>query len=194
MKRLAVGIAIGLVLAGTAVAVASIPDSAGVIHGCRNLKSGALRVIDTDAGQSCSKDEAALTWNQTGPQGPAGPPGPGPSVVNVVRRYDTGSSGLSQGYGHHIETVPCPTGKHVINGGVSTWAPDDSLPADGYHGAAYDASADQGWSLEAEGALPRPVDGNTGWRLTTWVSLPSDSGVNPPVFYPIDVTYFVVCA
>jgi hypothetical protein len=113
----------------------------------------------------------------------------------VVRRFDRSTPNLSQGYGHLIETVPCPAGKHVINGGVSTWAPDDSLPADGYRGAAYDASSDQGWSLEGQaGALPRPVDGNTGWRLTTWISLPYDNSVSPAVFYPIDVTYFVVCA
>jgi hypothetical protein len=68
-------VAAALVLGGTAVAVASIPDAQGVIHGCRNTKTGALRAIDTDVGQTCGKDEAALNWNQTGPQGPAGPPG-----------------------------------------------------------------------------------------------------------------------
>jgi len=75
MGRLAVGIVVVLVLAGTAVAAASIPDASGVIHGCRSTKTGVLRVIDTDAGQTCSKDEAALSWNQIGPQGPAGPQG-----------------------------------------------------------------------------------------------------------------------
>lgn len=46
----AVGVVVGLVLAGTAMAAASIPDAAAVIHGCRDIKSGELRVIDTDAG------------------------------------------------------------------------------------------------------------------------------------------------
>jgi hypothetical protein len=57
-------------------ATAAIPDSNGVIHGCRSNKTGAVRVIDTEKGQTCTKDEAALPWNQTGPQGPAGPAGP----------------------------------------------------------------------------------------------------------------------
>ena len=47
-----------------------------VIHGCYK-KSGALRVIDTDAPKpkdaACGKSETALDWNATGPTGPAGP-------------------------------------------------------------------------------------------------------------------------
>src|SRR4029077_744406 len=56
-----------LVVAGT-IALASIPDSAGVIHGCYATKTGALRVIDT-ATQTCFKGEVALSWNQVAPQG-----------------------------------------------------------------------------------------------------------------------------
>jgi hypothetical protein len=51
MKRLSTFVtastaAIVLCLGGAAVALASIPDSAGVIHGCRDAKTGVLRVID----------------------------------------------------------------------------------------------------------------------------------------------------
>lgn len=60
------------VLAVAVAATAAIPDANGVIHACRNSKSGLLRVIDTDKGQTCGKGEVALSWNQTGPQGPAG--------------------------------------------------------------------------------------------------------------------------
>jgi len=60
------------VLGIAGVASASIPDSGGVIHGCRDTKSGALRVIDTNTGQTCGKGEAALNWSQTGPAGPSG--------------------------------------------------------------------------------------------------------------------------
>jgi hypothetical protein len=58
---------------------ALIPGPNGVIHGCykRSGKTqGALRVIDTGAGQSCVSGEAALKWNRTGPPGPQGEPGP----------------------------------------------------------------------------------------------------------------------
>ena len=70
------------------VAYAAIPDGNGVIHGCYNTganPSGALRVIDTEAGAKCAKNEKPLAWNQQGPKGdkgdqgdpgPAGPAGP----------------------------------------------------------------------------------------------------------------------
>ena len=38
-----------LVIAVSGVAVASIPDAGGVIHGCISTRTGALRVIDTEA-------------------------------------------------------------------------------------------------------------------------------------------------
>ena len=79
MKKALFGFTLGFVLLGSA-ALASIPDSGGVIHGCYltagnpNVR-GALRVIDTGAGETCTGSEVALTWSQTGPQGPAGPAG-----------------------------------------------------------------------------------------------------------------------
>lgn len=82
-------VTLGAIVVALAVAAsigyAAIPDSSGVIHGCYNQAanpSGALRVIDTDAGAKCAKNEKALTWNQQGPKGdqgdtgPAGPTGP----------------------------------------------------------------------------------------------------------------------
>jgi hypothetical protein len=76
----AVGGAVVTALVG-GIAWASIPDSAGVIHGCYAKKGGMLRVLDT--GQSCDpKTELALDWSQKGPKGdtgntgPTGPPGP----------------------------------------------------------------------------------------------------------------------
>jgi hypothetical protein len=56
--------AVVIVLTVAVAAVASIPDNRGVIHGCRDIKTGALRVIDTDAGQTCTKNEAPLNWSQ----------------------------------------------------------------------------------------------------------------------------------
>jgi hypothetical protein len=63
-------------LAGAAVA-ATVPDGNGVIHGCRKLESGALRVVPRSSG--CRSSEKPLNWNQrgaAGPQGPIGPAGP----------------------------------------------------------------------------------------------------------------------
>lgn len=72
----AVPIALMMVLtAGMAggIAYASIPDPAGVIHGCYQKSNGNLRVIDTQAGGKCGSTENPLGWNQTGPAGPRGP-------------------------------------------------------------------------------------------------------------------------
>jgi hypothetical protein len=90
-------LAAGLVGGAAAVAVASVPSSSGVISACLELtasQSGGalpvstgpnLRVIDTDAGQSCRTTTAVgagpqtieqpISWNQSGTQGPEGPPG-----------------------------------------------------------------------------------------------------------------------
>lgn len=79
-----------LLVAGTGVAVAAIPGAGGAIHACYDSK-GNLRVID--AGQSCSKHETPLSWNQQGPPGVQGLPGqdgedgdpgePGPGLASV---------------------------------------------------------------------------------------------------------------
>lgn len=77
-RRWVVPVSIAAVIAssgiGYVVARADIPDG-GVVNGCYNTRTGMLRVIDTSANQSCNPSEAALSWNQTGPQGPAGPQG-----------------------------------------------------------------------------------------------------------------------
>jgi hypothetical protein len=69
------------------IAYASIPDGNAVIHGCYATRDGALRVIDTSAGESCTKKETPLDWNQTGPTGATGstgvtgPAGPFPTTL-----------------------------------------------------------------------------------------------------------------
>jgi hypothetical protein len=58
------------VLAGGAPygAVSSIPDSAGVIHGCYD-SGGNVKVIDTSVTTTCPKGYTSLNWNQQGPRG-----------------------------------------------------------------------------------------------------------------------------
>jgi hypothetical protein len=67
-------VALFLLAVGAGVALAAIPDRNGVIHGCRNTRTGLLRVIKSTA--HCRVGERALNWNVRGPQGPQGPPGP----------------------------------------------------------------------------------------------------------------------
>jgi type VI protein secretion system component Hcp len=72
----------GAVATAVLPSLASIPDSAGVIHGCVNKTTGVVRIIDTaktgSLGQCVASGalaETAVTWSQTGPAGPAGPGG-----------------------------------------------------------------------------------------------------------------------
>jgi hypothetical protein len=123
------------------VALATIPGANGVISGCyvKDGLSGAgkVRVIDAQAGKTCSSTENPLSWNkqgQRGPQGPAGPAGPagpeGPAGPTGPQgpQGPQGPAGVS---GYHVESrlvdVPaneqrffdvwCTTGT-AIGGGV----------------------------------------------------------------------------
>jgi hypothetical protein len=65
-------------MAAVGVGYAAIPSANGVIHSCYNASSnpsGQLRVIDSDAGAKCAKNEKALDFNQQGPKGDKGDKG-----------------------------------------------------------------------------------------------------------------------
>src|SRR5262249_16297374 len=91
-KKLIVAIvAIAAIAAGT-TAYPAIPDVNGVIHGCYDPKTGALRVLDTPTNGfslSCAPKEAGLTWSQQGPKGDRGDKGD---------KGDKGDTGPSDGY------------------------------------------------------------------------------------------------
>ena len=66
-----------LAIAAVAVAgaaLAAIPDGNGIIHACRKVEGGALRVVAKAS--ACRHGERSLAWNQRGATGPAGPAGP----------------------------------------------------------------------------------------------------------------------
>jgi hypothetical protein len=107
-------------VAGTAIAggivYATIPDAGGVIHGCYG-NNGKLRVIDTDAGETCNSSETALNWNQTGPEGPEGPEGPqGPAGAGET--YFNGnfqSVPLAPFPGVTVATLSLPPGRYMMH-------------------------------------------------------------------------------
>src|SRR3954451_20518639 len=69
-------IAVAVLTGVGAAAYGAIPSSNnGEITGCRNVNTGALRVIDYQAGTRCLSSERTLTWNVTGPAGPKGATG-----------------------------------------------------------------------------------------------------------------------
>jgi hypothetical protein len=107
----------GVMGAGAAVALGSVPDATGVIHACYQYTvtggrtdpaaTAYLRVIDP-ASQTCNTSagvppERELDWNVSGPQGPRGdrglqgPPGSGQttSVGSGGTAYVTGSGSQS---------------------------------------------------------------------------------------------------
>src|SRR3954447_25786623 len=70
-RKFWIGLVIGIVAAsGVGAALASIPDSAGVIHACYK-SSGDLRVIEAPAA-ACKNGETPLDWNANGKAGPTG--------------------------------------------------------------------------------------------------------------------------
>jgi hypothetical protein len=138
-RRWIIPAAVILTVAASTAALASIPDGNGVIHGCRNKVTGALRVIDTDAGQRCAPTEAALTWNQQGPPGPAGT---GRELVERSVTIDTTPSGSDQLQINDV--VQCPAGKAAVNGGYRFDAPNP--PYDGYR-RAFGGPDGTGWRV-----------------------------------------------
>jgi len=148
-----------LVLAG-AVAFASIPDSAGVIHGCYNKATGALRVIDTATDQ-CRPSETAISWNQVGPAGAVGPQGPqGPSgvatiqIVNAMTVEDTST--------YKTVTAVCPAGTKVISGGAGVfWTDSDPTLRPHLLSSFVFPAGTNGWYAEA--AAPSTATGR--WFL-----------------------------
>lgn len=116
-------IAAGIVLVG-GVAVASVPDSSGVIHGCRKANGGDLTVIDTGAGQSCPGGYVPLNWSQTGPQGATGVTGPtGAAGVSGYQVVTASASPVEVATGLWVAgpaDAACPTGKVPLGGGGQT--------------------------------------------------------------------------
>ena len=124
---------VGLLIVVSGVVSASVPAANGVITGCYTTPNGALRLIDTETGQICSKGERTVGWNQVGPAGPQGSPGaagpqglpgaagpqggpgaPGISGYEVVKAdtvFDTSAT--------KSMFLDCPVGKYVLGGGAS---------------------------------------------------------------------------
>src|SRR5215467_790289 len=93
-----------VILLGTSLTLATIPDPDGVISGCFSKSGGSLRIIDS-ALDTCTNSETLLTWNQpgppglpgsqdpqnlAGPTGAAGPAGPGGSAGPAGATGSTG--------------------------------------------------------------------------------------------------------
>jgi len=101
----------------TSIALASIPDSHGVIHGCYQTKGTAhnLKVINNKVTARCPRGYSALNWNQAGPKGPAG----------LSHGYSTESiDGHTLGSSSEtvVATATLPAGSYIVNATVTVTA------------------------------------------------------------------------
>jgi hypothetical protein len=99
--RLAVCLIVAIsALAIGAVAYATIPGTNGVISGCYDAKTGALRVFDASGGviPGCSSKEASLNWNQTGPRGATGLQGATGAKGATGAQGQQGAAGSADAY------------------------------------------------------------------------------------------------
>jgi hypothetical protein len=136
-KLVASLIAIVAVAAGSA-AFAAIPDAGGVVHACYDKQSGVLRATDTATNlpKGCTAKEAALTWNQQGPQGVAGPQGQkgdvgatgpqgpkgdaGASDVSILSK--PGDQGLTNAQMTPVGHVGPLQGKYLVSAKLEYWS------------------------------------------------------------------------
>ena len=98
---------VALVVAATGAAVANIPGSNGVIHGCYLNDGGNIRAIDLSKGQSCKATETELNWNQTGPRGPS-------DVYATDKFTECPIRGCVAGTPHKVIARALPAGLYVV--------------------------------------------------------------------------------
>lgn len=60
--KLIAGVSVGIIIGGSALAIAAVPDANGVIHACVKNDGGQVRVAE-----SCDNDEAATSWDKATP-------------------------------------------------------------------------------------------------------------------------------
>jgi hypothetical protein len=153
MRRLlVVAVAALALIGGIQVAQAAIPDSStGVITGCYHNSTGALRVIDAQAGQTCGSGQTQLTWNQEGPQGPAG-------LADLEEVITAAPPGFLQPENETEANAVCPGGKSAISGGFDNIG-DLTLRA------FFRLTEPEGWKVLVRNDTPDPVNVNVRARV-----------------------------
>ena len=123
---------VGLAVGASGIAYAAIPsDPGGEITGCYANRNGDVRIIDPQTGETCTKTETLIKWNQTGPAGPAGPAGsqgaqgetgpvgpPGPQGATGATgaqgpQGEAGPAGVGLSSFDQLAGLPCRSGTPV---------------------------------------------------------------------------------
>jgi hypothetical protein len=123
------------------VALATIPDSGGVVHLCYAVTNGNVRVVDPASRhkdtQSCRKNEQALPINQRGPTGATGPTGPTGQQGPTGPTGATGPTGSTGQQGPAGTAGPTgPTGEQGPTGATGATGPSTG-PAGGDLAGSY---------------------------------------------------------
>jgi len=159
---------------GATAALASIPGTTGVIHGCyRTAGPHTLSVID---GQTCPSGSTPLSWNQKGPAGPGSYTQPAYSPGN--------SQDVAPGAMVSV-TATCPvisgTTGYATGGGVVTYngpassdpslhAPDlrmiDSYPSPGSAARNYNT----GWTATMTNESTSQTESFQTWAMCQYAS------------------------
>jgi hypothetical protein len=172
-RTVVAAVAIGTVavaLAGVAHATGTTSDQ--VITACYQARTGALRVIDANAGKGCKRNERPLDWNRQGV--------PGSSGYQIVKA-EGGSNEPGVAVGSHpgttldeqgtqYATAYCPSGKKVTGGGVDvSFAPgitvNASYPQNPW-GQTGPSEQDGGWSGYA--TIDASLQGSRRWTIKVW--------------------------
>lgn len=111
----AIAAAVTAVLAGGGWALAA--PAGGVIEGCANKHTGALRIA-----AKCKKHEKSISWNSQGPRGPVGDSGaPGPQGPRGAQGPQ-GAQGATGPQGPAAAGSNALAGAEVaLNGNLGTW-------------------------------------------------------------------------
>jgi hypothetical protein len=113
-SKILVALAIAAVaLAGAAAA--AIPDGDGVIHACRKVDGGALRVVARAS--ACRSGERSLAWNQRGAEGPTGPAGAAGAQGPAGPKGATGAQGPPGPAGPALASFDALAGLPCTNAG-----------------------------------------------------------------------------
>jgi hypothetical protein len=112
-KSVLVGVIVGGIAVSVAIALASIPDSGGVVHACylnSNSPNKSIKLLDTAKAATCPRGWLPLDWNETGPAGPQGPS----DLWNVFS-----GAGLPQFTETQVARLTLPAGRYLVSAHVS---------------------------------------------------------------------------
>jgi hypothetical protein len=121
-RLLAAITAAGAITLIASAAWAVIPDAEETIHGCI-APDGVLRVVDTDLGQECKRNERPLDWSAAPAPPPAG------ELPDAVVQFQPEEMGLPRGTEQLVGNLTLAPGNYLVTGKVqiSSSEPTESL-------------------------------------------------------------------